>query len=337
MRLLDGFSFSCRPDCGLCCYARPRIEAGERSRLLAIAPQATFVGRGSDRFLAARPNGGACQFLRDQRCAVHAARPHPCREFPVSVHVGHRLQATVALGCPGLDLGPLTGPGADGPASGLEPELAAVRARLDASVRPRLLAAHRRGERIERALEEEGRWVPSEVVRGRLRDALPMPGAEDFPAEAPPPALEGWERLPLFFDVIGSPLGLSSDGGAWEVHRFGPEGVGEAIGSFVPPGGPPRLDAKATEALEAYLRYVLERDGFLAFAELAAAESGEGSVLDWTARELRALGAVVMARAAVRAQLRGGSGESISRPELLDGVRATDLDWLDRPTWGDRL
>ncbi|HTT15724.1 MAG TPA: YkgJ family cysteine cluster protein, partial [Thermoplasmata archaeon] len=106
--LVQGFSFACRPDCGLCCFASPRISPGEQHALRVVAPQATFVGRGRDRYLSARPDGGACQFLANLRCGVHAQRPAPCREFPITVHLGERLQASVVLSCPGLDLRRLT-------------------------------------------------------------------------------------------------------------------------------------------------------------------------------------------------------------------------------------
>ena len=88
--LLSGFAFACRPDCGLCCFTSPRVDAEDAERLRAVAPDARIVPRGRERCVAARPDGGACQFLTQLRCRVHEVRPAPCREFPISVHVGLR-------------------------------------------------------------------------------------------------------------------------------------------------------------------------------------------------------------------------------------------------------
>ena len=338
MALLEGFGFGCRPDCGLCCYAEPRIDPAERAHLLQIAPSARIAGTGRDRFVASNPNGGACQFLLSHRCVVHPARPHPCREFPITVHVGQRLQATIVLSCPGVSFARLRRAGTPEPEpNGLGAELASVRQRLGAPTFARLEATRRRGRRIERALTEGGQWVPDEVVRAELRADLPRPGVGDFPVEDPPEVAEGWERLPLFFDGRRAPLALAHKLGGWEVHEMAPGGAGASLGVFPPPERPPQLDAPATDLLERYLRYVLERDGFLASVHLDALEAGEGSVREWAAVELAAVGAVVLARGAVRAKLHGEDATTLSADRVDDGIRATDMDWLDRPTWGDRL
>lgn len=33
-------------------------------------------------FVASVPRGGACPFLRDRRCSIHAIRPSQCRTYP---------------------------------------------------------------------------------------------------------------------------------------------------------------------------------------------------------------------------------------------------------------
>lgn len=339
LALLNGFRFECQPGCGLCCYAEPRVEPSDRARLIQIAPNAVFVGQGPDQFLAARPDGGACQFLSVNRCEVHAARPHPCREFPITVHMGRRLQATIVLSCPGVDLGSLRIPPSRraSPSEGLESEIQSLRERIGPGVQTRLDAAALRGRRLERALQAEGRWDDDEDVRSHLRSQLPRPGSADFPVEDPPELADGWEELPLFYDGRSAPLVLTRQIGGWEVWQLRPEGRGETLGVFPPPLRPPALEPEADRLLEAYLGYALERDAFLASAQLDALESEEGSVTDWARTDLATLGAMVLARGAVRAKLRGAGDGLLSERDVADGIRATDLDWLDRPTWGDRF
>ena len=340
LALLRGYRFVCRADCGLCCYASPRVEPEERVRLLQIAPETVFVNRGPDRYLAARPHGGACQFLEAHRCRVHAARPHPCREFPVTVHLGRRLQASLVLSCPGVDLSsllpPLAPSGAVGP-TGLEEELSAVRERLGPETARRLSAASRRGRKIEKSLAAEGRWQDDDTVRRSLRARVPLPTAGDFPVEDPPATSEGLDHLPIFFDHRSGPLGFARGLGGWEVVEFAPAGRAEPLGVFVPPERLPALDAGASSLLEGYLRYSLERDAFLAAVHLDMLDGDAGSVTEWTADALRALGAMVLARAVLRSKLHGVERTTLAAVDVEEGIRATDQDWLDRPTWGDRL
>jgi Fe-S-cluster containining protein len=340
VQLVRGFRFACRPDCGLCCYATPRVEAEERARLLQIAPATEFLGRGPDQFIAARPDGGACQFLEGNRCRVHEARPHPCREFPLTVHVGARLQASLVLSCPGIDLAGLLSrspsPSRSGP-SGLESELEAVRERLGPGAARRLSTTARRGRKVEKALAAQGRWQNDVSVRQALANRLPYPTARDFPVERPPPASEGLERLPLFFDHRPGPLGLAGRLGGWEVLEFSAPGGAELVGVVAPPDRPPAVDAGARRLLEGYLNYSIARDAFLASVHVEMLEGDEGTVTEWAADELRVLGATVLARASVRSKLRGAEGASLTADDLEKGIRATDQDWLDRPGWGERL
>ncbi len=339
LRLVEGFDFTCRPDCGLCCYAEPRVEPDEEGKLLQIAPSVRITGRGRDRFLAARADGGACQFLREHRCIVHAVRPHPCREFPITVHVGSRLQATVVLSCPGVGLGRILGtsPTPRRRATDFDSELASVRERIGEGVRARLEATGRRGRQVERALRETDQWDDPDDLRASLRRAIPRPTDREFPVEDPPEPDEGRENLPLFFDGRPGPLALGRGLGGWVVEELRPTGGSEPLGVFPPPDRAPATTPEASRLLDGYLRYVLERDGFLAAVHLDALEAGQGRVLDWAREELAALGAIVLARGAVRAKLHGGDGLRLSVDDVANGIRATDMDWLDRPGWGDRL
>ncbi len=340
IELLRGFGFTCRDDCGLCCYAEPRLRAREKPALLRIAPATQIVAHDAAEFLSARPDGGACQFLRDRRCRVHTARPAPCREFPVTVHLGTRLQASLVLSCPGLELGPLRGwrDGPTGPVHGLATEVAAVRERVEPSTARRIDEATRRRARLARQLADEGRWREEEEVRARVGAEVPFPADADFPVEAPPSADDGLESLPLFYDARPGPVALADGLGGWhllELRESG--GVERTIAVVPPPESPPELTREGKGVLEGYLRYWLARDALFGFVHIAMLESDEGDVEEWVRSELAAIGALVLARADVRLRARAGEPRPLGAFEVQEGIRACDQDLLDRAGWGDRL
>jgi Fe-S-cluster containining protein len=338
--LLNGFGFACRDDCGLCCFAEPRVRTTERAALLRIAPEAEFVQGERGTFLASRPNGGACVVLQDRRCTAHRVRPSPCREFPVTTHLGARLQATLVLSCPGLDLAPLSGwrPGRRAGARGLEDEVAVVRSRVDRSTPRRMAEATRRRARVARTLRSAGRWVEEDGVREELRRDLPTPGSNDFPVEDPPSAEDGLDALPLFFDGRNGPVALAADLGGWHLLELSSAGgVERTVGVVPPPRARPETAPDATALLEGYLRYWLERDLLFGTTHLEMLESDTGTVTEWIAAELRAIGATTLARADVRARARYGERRRLTADDVRDGIRATDQDLLDRSSWGDRL
>jgi len=338
--LLSGFSFACRPECGLCCFTSPRLDRDDEPRIRAAAPEVSILSVERERRLAARPDGGACQFLNGLRCGIHAARPAPCREFPISVHVGSRLQATVVLSCPGLSLDRLRSFAATPPASpapGLEEELSSVRRRVTPAVARTLNEAVRRRRRIVRELESQGRWVDEEEVRRKLVTGHLIPGPEEYSPDVPPGANEGLELLPMYYDGRAGPVALAQGLGGWELLELSEEGGSDSIGLVVPPDRPPTLEQNAEALLAGYLRYWLARDSFLAAVHLEMLSTGEGTVVDAALGDLRCIGSTVLARGAVRAKLRGEDGARLSVTDIELGIRATDQDWLDRPTWGTRL
>jgi hypothetical protein len=339
--LLRGFEYACRPGCGLCCFAEPRVDPTERSALLHIAPEAPLLEARGASYIRGRPGGGACSLLQDLKCSAHSARPHPCREFPVHVHVGLRLQATLVLSCPGVSLDALRAETAFArrpPPVGLARELDSVARRLGPALGRRLADAARRRGRLQRALEREGRWVEEDEVRATLVSDLPFPGPEDFPVEEPPTVDEGLEVLPLYFDDRPGPVALAGGLGGWEALELRPTGgVERHLGVIPPPTAPPTLAPDAGRLLRGYLRYFLERDLLFAsvLPRISAADAGD--VADWVAEELRTIGATVLSRAVVRSKLAGRSIEPLDAAALAAGIRATDQDRLDVPTWGDRL
>lgn len=338
--LLSGFEFACLSGCGLCCFASPRLDGEDATRLRAVAPHARVVSEGGERRLATRPDGGACQFLFGLRCRVHEARPAPCREFPISVHIGTRLQATAVLSCPGLGLGPLVSRGvADRSLSprGFEAELSSVRRRISPAVARARSAAERRRRRIERALDGEGRWIDEQEVRRKLGDRRLVPRPEEYSLEELPTAEQGIELLPMYYDGRAGPVALAEGLGGWEALELSAEGGARPLALVVPPERPPELDGAAEALLTGYLRYWLARDGFFAAVHLGMLSTSRGTVLEAALDDLHAIGSVVLARGAVRAKLRGEDGTRLVAADIDRGIRATDQDWLDRPTWGSRL
>lgn len=338
--LLAGFGFVCRPDCGLCCFTSPRLDSLDEQRLRAVAPDARVVRQNGERCVAARPDGGACQFLRSLRCQVHSARPAPCREFPLSVHIGTRLQATVVFSCPGLSLSPLPSYGEardSRPSSGLESGLDSARSRVTPAVERRRQEAERRRRKIVRTLEDEGRWVDEDEVRAQLRGRRLLPGREKYLPSQLPDVGEGLEKFPMYFDGRAGPVVLAEAEAGWEALELSPLGGSTSLGLASPPDLLPTLEADAEKLLEGFLRYWLDRDCFLAAVHLDMLSVREGNVEEVALEELHAIASDAMARAAVRVQLNGRSGARLGASDIELGIRATDQDWLDRPTWGSRL
>ena len=297
LTLLRGFRYACRPDCGLCCYAEPRVEPEERPRLLKIAPLADIASHHGGSFLRARPDGGACQFLTERRCAAWSVRPSPCQQFPLTVHVGERLQATLVLSCPGIDLESLTQPDAWAarPApEGLEREISAVERRVTPAVRRPREEALRRRRRVVTMLETSDQWVDEELVREALREALPLPTAEEFPVADPPAGDDDLANLPLFFDHRKGPVAIAGGLGGWELLELSAEGGGELRALVPPPSRPPELAADGRRLLEGYLRYFLERDALFGTVVPQIEPGGNETVAEALERELRTIGALVV-------------------------------------------
>jgi Fe-S-cluster containining protein len=343
--LLGGIEFACRPDCGLCCYATPAVTTVERSALLQIEPEATFLtGERDAAYIAGRPGGGACQFLSHQRCSVHTARPFPCAVFPVIVHAGDRFQASAVLSCPGVSLswpafGPDGGRTRDHP-RGLATEMRHAEERCRSSSGKQALATARRsGRRVARVLEQDGRWVPTAEVRQALRGRISLPQSSDFPVEDPPSLEEGEELLPLFFDARAGPLAIAGHAGGWQLVELREEGGVRAwLGVWPPPTRMPPLEEAAERLLRSYLGYWLERDALFGFVHAAMIEEPSGDdVVARTVQELHWIGATVVARARIRASAAGRTSPTLTAPDIDHGIRATDADLLDRPGWTAQL
>lgn len=332
--LLDGFRFACRPTCGLCCFASPHVPLEERAALLAAVPDA--LGAASGDHVPARAGGGACRLLSLSRCTAHAARPAPCREFPVSVHLGPRAQATLVLSCPGLDLTALAPARPDrspaGPV-GLETELAAARATLD-RLDPRAERRARRGWR--EALDALGVEDPLALAERREAAATPLNvSATALRDEGLPDEADGLENLPLFHDDRFGTVAIAGSGAEVDLLVLRESGgVDRRLATYPRLERRPALDPSASEILEGYRAHLLARDGVVGAAALRALEAGPPGLSAALGLEVDAVLGATLARAAWRQQLEGRSGGSLEAAAVLAGIRATDADFLDRPTIG---
>jgi Fe-S-cluster containining protein len=341
VKLLDGFAFRCRPGCGLCCYATPAVAPHEKPALVAIDKKTPFLqGENGYSRIGSRADGGACYFLKDSRCGCHRSRPFPCAEFPLSVHLGSRAQATLILSCPGVTLDRL-GEWAgskppESPPSGLDEELEAVLSECERlPVGNWLTESARREQKLVKRLERQGLWTEPDELRSLFMEDLPLPSEDDYPPSSPPEEDEGLDALPLFFDEDHGRVALRGRREGWEALTLREEGgIGESIGVYALPADPPELDGAAESSLRGYLSYVLSRDSFIwtVYAELE--NHPDASLLEMVNAFICEVGAQVLARGSIRARMGGSSGESLSEKDVLSGIRATDADLMDQMTLG---
>jgi hypothetical protein len=100
----------------------------------------------------------------------------------------------------------------------------------------------------------------------------------------------------------------------------------------------PELDSAARSYLVGYLAYWLARDQLIDLvSDLALESEDEASLTEVAAGELRLIGAQVLSRAAVRRSAVSSERGPLSAEEVVEGIRATDLDWLDRSSPDFRL
>ena len=343
-RLVGGFRFRCLPGCGLCCYTAPAVAPSERSRLIQLDPEVPLQERpGGWSNIASRPDGGACHFLRGERCGCHAVRPVTCAEFPLTVHVAERAQVAVVLTCPGVDLSPLTrwGDGATpgDPHRDLASEVEAIIqevARAEAAGELRLAASRRR--QVERRLGRAGRWQSEEEVRGLLRARVARLIPSEIAAGEYPDEEEELEMLPMFFEPTKGRV-------VWRAHPAGVEfltlretgGIESHLEVLDPPARSPGLATDATTLLEGYLQYLLDRDSTIGMAYERMMSGAIGLPDEIVGMDLRFIAGQVLRMATLRRALVTGTRGALTLGDIENGIRATDMDILDRPTVGLRL
>lgn len=340
LSLLAGWSFLCRPDCALCCFATPAVTPSEMDRLLRIEPAAPFE-RGEAEFsiVPARPRGGACHFLTHLRCRVHPVRPFPCATYPVMVHLGSQAQADIVLSCPGVDLAPLSRwEGVRGPCErpmGLDQELERVAEEYGRRpVRAYLAEGKRREDRLRSRMQRRGGWIEPADLRELFHSDLPVPEKEDL-QEAGPPDADSIADLPLFWDSTLGRVAFRRRGSAWEFQAIREEGGPQGLPRiFEPIHELPGLEPEARRMLEGYLHFCLERDFLIWMAYSEASGTRDASLEELVEAILRSLSAEARVRGAMRARLLGRRSDPLDRAAVEWGIRATDSDFLDQGTLG---
>jgi hypothetical protein len=110
-----------------------------------------------------------------------------------------------------------------------------------------------------------------------------------------------------------------------------------SAGTWPDPRDPPELDAGGERALSAYLGHLLDRDFTYWAAARRARANPEESLLELVEDDVALFGATVLARADRRRRLRGLPERPLDGELVWEGVRATDGEFLDRPTMGSVL
>ncbi len=182
-----------------------------------------------------------------------------------------------------------------------------------------------------------GWWEEPEVVRRSLRPNLERLAQAPGEPHALPSSRDGFEFLPLTFDGRAGPIAFASSGATWSLLELSAEGDRvKRIGTIVPRILP--MTEGAGQLLARYLAYWLERDDLWGMLAESISEDPVPISMNRAAeRELRSISADVRLRAsALRASRKLPEGP-LGADEIAAGIRAADLDLLDRDGWGERL
>jgi Fe-S-cluster containining protein len=134
---LSGLVLDCPKGCAFCCLCPPGLLEGEVERIVG-ACEGSESALGEDRIgdsnhaVKVQGDRGACSFLLERRCKVYQSRPHFCRQYPVMVYSGWRLQLSAIRSCRGVV--PAKGAGTKstkGPKLGPRPLMDLFRAEVD--------------------------------------------------------------------------------------------------------------------------------------------------------------------------------------------------------------
>ena len=200
-------------------------------------------------------------------------------------------------------------------------------------VGPRLEAGVRAFRRAVARRTDRAGWTDPETARRavdvrRIARELPV-----YPPAPPPSIVDGAAALPLRFDPERGVEGISFDSGAYALHRLRETGgVEPDAGRFPLDPIRPKLEPAAERRLAGYLAFATRRG--LLLGQLLAASDRSRPFAEALAADLGSLAGTVVARAAVLASARGSGPTTLDRDAIGDGIRATDAEWIDRPTVG---
>jgi len=100
---LEGWKIECLDNCQLCCLCQPELLPQEERWFGENYPDQVEVIHQPHEHMAIRmKKGGPCNFLEGRRCSIYPLRPHFCRQFPIHIYVGERVQAELDLSCRGV-------------------------------------------------------------------------------------------------------------------------------------------------------------------------------------------------------------------------------------------
>lgn len=339
--LLRGFRFACLPNCGLCCYATPAVSSAERPKLIAFDPSTPFLpGENGYSRVSARPGGGACHFLSGNRCRCHSIRPFPCREFPLSVHIGSRVQASVQLFCPGVPIEPLIkwgeGAGPTAPPVGLDDELKNVMAEHSSAPVGKWVSEGKEIEAsIRRRVEKHGEWLEPDALRADLFASLPGIQDLEFGSEVEDPDEIPLDELLLFRDEDAGISGLRRVRNGWEVLAMNEGGgVKEIVGVYQLPSEDIELEEKTSSLLRGFLAYALGRDQLLWSVYMELQNYEDATPFEIASAFLLEAATQAVTIGTTHALMHGRAGHTLSFEDLGVGIRPADMLLMDQPTIG---
>ena len=360
MSELEGRTFSCDPNCGLCCLCQPEVLPHEVEWFKKSHPGRIVVKNQPHRHVALALKGqGPCSFLTpSRRCEIYAKRPHYCRQFPFHVYIGRRVQVELDLSCRGV----WWGKGEDAMVEGGKlladnqevlrktlSESQAVYREFDANCQDagifRSEDAMRRevGSRLDRfaelpylasvlelSAEEDEMALPDEVPashdRRELERSVMEMGLESLASEdvfSAPVYCDPQNRWNVFLvkdEVIHWSV-INDDGGVTAVKEADPSQVKLLA-----------LESGGKETFTSYLRTLNRRDSVMGYADYLVDDYGYEDYLSNTYYGVLATSALdLLWRASLIAHLRGGR---LDRAGVIEGIISYDMDRLDAPTIG---
>jgi Fe-S-cluster containining protein len=114
---MDGFRFTCQPNCTNCCNQKgyvyltedDLVRAAAHVRMAPAEFEAKYVYRTKTLLRFRKPRNKQCHFLLDNGCSIHPSKPTQCRAFPFWPELveNRRNWNETAKYCPGIGTGQL--------------------------------------------------------------------------------------------------------------------------------------------------------------------------------------------------------------------------------------
>jgi Fe-S-cluster containining protein len=102
---IENLALQCTGKFAFCCLCSPALLDEELEKLPSKIKK--FLGPApfgdASAAIQLRGGGGSCSLLENNRCIAYDDRPHFCRQFPVQLFSGWRLQSSVIRSCRGVN------------------------------------------------------------------------------------------------------------------------------------------------------------------------------------------------------------------------------------------